>query len=157
MVKQYGPKLPFLKPRCWQTGSIVIEFTILIPFMLLFVFGTVELGLMLFDKAVVTNASREAARSAIAFRTPPLPSANIQDIATAYCNQLAISLGGTSNCLVTPAPVVPAIIITGQSNISVTVSYTYTPLILGSLLSLISTTTLANSIVLTSTTKMFYE
>ena len=69
----------------FQKGSQLVEFTLLLPFILLFIFGTFEFCLMLYDKAVINNASREAARSGVALKIPALTSAEIKVIANHYC------------------------------------------------------------------------
>ena len=47
-----------------QRGSELLEFALVLPLLLLLVFGIAEFSLVLFDKAVVTNAAREGARLA---------------------------------------------------------------------------------------------
>ena len=45
-----------------QRGAAAVEFAIVLPLLLVFVFGIIEFGFLLYDKAVITNASREGAR-----------------------------------------------------------------------------------------------
>lgn len=47
-----------------RLGSAVVEFALLAPIFLLFVFGIIEFGRVMQVKNVITNASREAARAA---------------------------------------------------------------------------------------------
>jgi hypothetical protein len=51
-----------------QRGAALVEFTLVIPLLLLFLFGLIEFSIILYDKAVVTNASREAAREWITYK-----------------------------------------------------------------------------------------
>ena len=51
-----------------QRGAAAIEFAILLPVLVLLLFGTIEFGLLLFNKQVITNASREGARAGIVLR-----------------------------------------------------------------------------------------
>ena len=51
-----------------QRGAALVEFTLIIPLLLLFLFGLIEFSVILYDKAVVTNASREAAREWITYK-----------------------------------------------------------------------------------------
>ena len=44
------------------------ELAIILPILLLVLIGIIEFGLVMYNKAVITNASREGARSAIVFR-----------------------------------------------------------------------------------------
>jgi Flp pilus assembly protein TadG len=51
--------------RSRQWGGEIVEFAILLPFILLLFFGVVEMAVGFFDQAILTNASRAAAREAI--------------------------------------------------------------------------------------------
>ena len=48
-----------------QKGTTVVEFAIILPLLLLLIFGIIEFGLFLFNRHVITNAVREAARAGI--------------------------------------------------------------------------------------------
>lgn len=43
-------------------GTALIEFAIVLPVLLLIIFGMIELGVAFYNKAMITNASREGAR-----------------------------------------------------------------------------------------------
>ena len=47
----------------YYRGSVVVEFALIFPLLLFIVFSIIECSLALYDKAVITNASREAARA----------------------------------------------------------------------------------------------
>jgi len=49
-------------------GAAMVELAIILPIMLLVLFGIIELGLIMYNKAVITNASREGARTGIVYR-----------------------------------------------------------------------------------------
>ena len=51
-------------------GATVVEFAIIIPIVLIFIFGIIEFSLLLFNKQVITNACREGAREGIVVRSP---------------------------------------------------------------------------------------
>lgn len=53
-----------MKRNC-QKGAAVVEFAIVVPLLLLLLFGMVEFSLLLYNKHIITNASREGARYAI--------------------------------------------------------------------------------------------
>ena len=53
-----------------KTGASAIEFAIILPVLILFLFGIIEFGILFYDKAVITNASREGARAGIVYRYP---------------------------------------------------------------------------------------
>ena len=48
-----------------QRGAALVEFTIVVPLLLMFFFGIIEFGLIMYNKHVMTNASREGARYGI--------------------------------------------------------------------------------------------
>ena len=48
-----------------QKGVAAVEFAIVLPFLVLLICGTIEFGLMFYNKQVITNASREGVRSMI--------------------------------------------------------------------------------------------
>jgi len=48
-----------------EKGTTTVETAIIIMLLLTFIFGIIEFGLLLFDKQVLTNASREGARAGI--------------------------------------------------------------------------------------------
>ena len=75
-----------------QSGTAIVEFAIIFPITMLLFFGIVEFGLMLFDKAVITNASREGARAGIVSRPPgeDLTNDEIRGVVKSYCNNYLV-------------------------------------------------------------------
>ena len=61
-----------MKLKTKQRGAETVEFAIILPILLIILFGIMEYGIVLYDKAVITNASREGARSGIAYKCPVL-------------------------------------------------------------------------------------
>ncbi|MGD8892889.1 MAG: pilus assembly protein, partial [Desulfobacterales bacterium] len=53
-----------------QNGATVVEFAIILPLLIVFLFGIIEFGLLLYNKQVITNASREGARAGLVVRDP---------------------------------------------------------------------------------------
>ena len=53
-----------------QSGAAAVEFALILPVMLLFIFGIIEFGLFMYNKQVLTNACREGARVGIVVRSP---------------------------------------------------------------------------------------
>lgn len=49
-------------------GAAMIEFALVLPLLAILVFGIIEFGLIIYNKAMITNASREGARVGIVFR-----------------------------------------------------------------------------------------
>ena len=72
-------------------GAAMAELAITLPILLVVLFGIFEFGLIMYDKAVVTNASREGARAGIVFRADassgnynPYTVAEIQAVVNTY-------------------------------------------------------------------------
>jgi len=104
-----------------RRGSELVEFALVMPLLLFIVFGIVDFGLAIFDKAVVTNAAREAARAGIVFAPQRLTAAEIGAVAQTYCATNLVTFG---------TPGAPTVTVTGAggasgSELTVVVSYTY--------------------------------
>lgn len=54
-----------------QEGASAVEFAIIAPLFFVLLFGIIEFSALLYNKAVITNASREAARYSATFYTNP--------------------------------------------------------------------------------------
>jgi len=50
-----------------QRGAAVVEFALVVPLLILLFFGIIEFSLLVYNKHIITNASREAARYGIVF------------------------------------------------------------------------------------------
>ena len=77
-----------------QTGTSIVEFAIVLPLVFLVFFGIVEFALMLFEKAVITNASREGARAGIVSRPPgeQLDETQIKAVVKNYCHPYKVNV-----------------------------------------------------------------
>ncbi len=84
-----------------QSGAAAVEFALLLPFLLLLLTGMVEASLMLYDQAIITNASREGARAGIVLRQPKLSTAEIEAVALNYSINALVSLGAAAAPTVT--------------------------------------------------------
>ncbi|MBT2789486.1 TadE/TadG family type IV pilus assembly protein [Paraburkholderia strydomiana] len=136
--------------RRHEAGVAVVEFGLVLPLLLLIVFGMVEFSIALYDKAVITNASREAARAGVMYKVPPLTAAQITTVAQNYASTYLISFGAS------PSPVSVAVdqssgTMTGQP-LKVTLTYSYSGVGLGTIVS-----QLVGSVPITAITTMNYE
>ncbi|MDF2445888.1 MAG: pilus assembly protein [Moraxellaceae bacterium] len=120
------------------TGAAVIEFAFVLPLLLILFFGIVEFSVAFYNKAIITNASREAARSGIVYVGPGtrLSDERIRAIA------LASSQGLITFNHRDAAPTV-AIAVTDspdfeQDLLTVTVHYQYSGLGLGAILTAVT-------------------
>ncbi|MFO8241248.1 MAG: TadE/TadG family type IV pilus assembly protein [Dissulfuribacterales bacterium] len=86
-----------------QRGVAAVEFAIILPILIILIFGIIEFSVLLFDKAMITNAAREGARAGIVYRYnyateayDPLDEEEIESIVMSYCQNHLISLGADS-------------------------------------------------------------
>lgn len=56
-----------LKKMKNEKGLAMVEFAIVAPLLFVILFGIIEFGLLMYDKAVLTNACREGARQGIVY------------------------------------------------------------------------------------------
>jgi Flp pilus assembly protein TadG len=132
-----------------ERGVAALEFVLVFPFLMTVLFGIVDTSLLLCDKAVITNASREAARAGVVVRVPQLAASDVQNIALAYTQNNLVT-GGTAT---TPTVTVDQSAGTSPgSPLKVTVTYTYEGLVLGSALS-----SLTGPVTISATSVMNYE
>ncbi len=108
-----------------QKGVLAVEFAILLPVFVLLIFGVVEFSLALYDKAMLTNASREGARAGIVFRDPCVTVGEVQNVVTSYLGTHLITFGNAPDLSIE----VGACGEPGDRR-TVTVSYTYEFLVL---------------------------
>jgi Flp pilus assembly protein TadG len=136
-----------------ERGTSVAELAICLPLLLLVVFGIIEFGFILYDQAMITNASREGARAGIVFHHPDRISVGeITTVVENYCRDHLVSLGSSSSVSVNVAR---AGTDPGDS-LTVTVRYPYTFLILPNLTAFFGSS-LPGGLTLTAQTVMRLE
>lgn len=132
-----------------EAGVAVVEFALVLPVLLLIFFSIIEFSIGIYDQAILTNASREAARAGIVFKVPRLTEAQIKDIAYSYCKDNLITFGPSAP----PEAIAPSPDGTEAGKpLKVTVTYNYHGLALGALLSSIT-----GPLKLSAVTTMNYE
>jgi len=132
-----------------QRGIAAVEFALILIPLVLLVFGTIEFSTLLYDKAMITNASREGARAGIVYSYPDrIADGEIVNVINTYCGDHMISLGGDSSVSTT-------ITRTGSASgdtLTVRVSYIYNFLVLPNLM-----TSLSDGLLLQAETAMRLE
>jgi Flp pilus assembly pilin Flp len=88
-----------------QNGASAVEFALILPLLILILFGAIELGLYLFNKNVITNASREGARAGIVGRIPRLSNADIETKVKKYCEDHLITFVSDAGPVVSIKPI----------------------------------------------------
>lgn len=109
-----------------EDGAAAVEFAIVFPLLIVLVFGIIEFSVALYDKAMITNASREGARAGIVFSDPRISDDEIRSVVDNYCASYLITFGGPTGATTT---------ITRGGNdsgdsLTVRVAYQYTFLVL---------------------------
>ena len=132
-----------------QSGAAVIEFALILPILLALLVGGIDASLALYDKAVITNASREGARAGIVARNPPLSDAQIREVVDRYAQSALVTLGAHSQA---PTVLIQKTSFNGDPALQVSVSYTFEGIGLGSLFQ-----SLGKPWVMQATTVMVYE
>jgi Flp pilus assembly protein TadG len=133
-----------------QRGASAVEFAVVLPVLILILFGTIEFGLFMFNKQVITNASREGARAGIIYREPRLTGGEITAIVNDYLGTKLVSFGATAVQATTLVDYSGGQIF-GQ-DLMVRVSYPYNFLVLPGFV-----TPLAGGLTITGETVMRYE
>lgn len=112
-------------------GQALVEFALTLPLLLIVLFGIVEFSLVLYNQAVITNASREGARVGIILRSPRVPYSGADSIDTAvqqYSSRL-ITFGAANAPVVAVTPAYDPNALFG-TDLTVRVTYNYTFLVL---------------------------
>lgn len=129
-------------------GIAALEFALILPFLLILIFGIIEFSFLLYDKQVITNASREGARYGIVQSVPRVTEGEIVDTVNFYCKNHLITFGVQSP----PTVTVDRTGVDFGDNLTVTVQYFYKFLLFPKFVSSYS-----SGINLTAETVMKYE
>ena len=78
-----------------QKGAAAVEFAIILPLLLVLLFGIVEFSILFYNKAMITNASCEGARAGIVFAETRLPQT---DASFPDCPSYILEWETNSNC-----------------------------------------------------------
>jgi len=117
-----------------DAGAELVEFALVLPMLLVIVFGIAEFGLIFQRNQVITNAAREGARMAILPGFTTTPGGDVEARVNAYLT--AAGVPGTATTVV--APVVTTLPSGATMQIQeVTVTYTYAGSFLGPVISMI--------------------
>ena len=116
-----------------ERGSVLVEFALVVPILLVIFAGIVDFGLMMQRREVVTNAAREGARIAV------LPGYDLPDVqarVNEYLND-GIQAGASTNAVTTMTDVTLPGVVPSVPMRRVQVTYTTSYSILGPMMGLI--------------------
>ncbi len=123
--KHRGANRPGGLGRRRMTGVAAVEFALVVPLLLVILFGIIDFGFMLYDKAMLTNAAREGARAGIVLQQTRLTDEQVRNVALGYCQERMIRLGGGDGQDCIAEVTRPANIQSRESELRVSVRYTY--------------------------------
>jgi Flp pilus assembly protein TadG len=139
-----------------EQGAAAVEFALVLPLLVVLLFGIIEFSILFYNKAMITNASREGARAGIVYDFPDRPSdGDIGSVVATYCGSHLITFGDPNQ--IPSTTVTRGGTVTG-ADLSVTVDYDYDFLMLPNFLgAFFSNTQFSNRITLEATTVMRLE
>ena len=157
-----------------QKGAQAVEFALVLPFFILILFAVLDFGILVYNKAIITNASREGARSGVVLSAATWSPAAVRQTACNYARNTLITVRSgttTTACTGTKDPVItvysgPSATCPSPSGatapdfgvpVALTISYPFSGFSLGSWWSLGTGTSVGSSIKLTACTQMVHE
>lgn len=87
-----------------ESGASAVELALLLPVLMMILFGIIEFGLALYQQAVLTNASREGARLGIVQAVPAITNAQINATIDNYLTQAGINPSDVSRTIIAGGP-----------------------------------------------------
>jgi Flp pilus assembly protein TadG len=96
-IKQGDPGMENMKTIKDRKGASAVEFALILPILILLFFGIIDFGLLIYNKQVITNASREGARAGIVQKMPRLSVSGITSVVDAYAKDRLVTFGSIKN------------------------------------------------------------
>jgi len=80
-----------------EKGAAALELAIVLPLLATLIFGIIEFSILFYNKAMLTNASREGARAGIVYHYPnPISDSDIESVVDTYCGNYLITFGAST-------------------------------------------------------------
>jgi len=115
-----------------KKGAAMVELAIILPVLLVVLFAIFEFALLMYDKAMITNASREGARAGIVFRVDsdenyfPRDQGEITQIVNDYLSTYLLSFPSSpASTSVAPTQCPPLNAATREITVTVTYQYNF--------------------------------
>lgn len=144
-------------------GSQTVEFALALPFFVLILYAVLDFGMLVYNKAIITNASREAARAGVILTAATWSPSTIAQVACNYARDTLITVSTgtrTTSCSGSADPVIsvtPSTAPAFNSPVTVSVSYQVRGFSLGTFWGLGTGTSVGSPLTLTATTQMNHE
>ena len=146
-------------------GLASVELAIVAPVFLVMLFGIIEFGVVLYDKAIITNASLQLAQAGSSItttsKTSPPTATDIATVVAAVKSPATMATVLGTSLVTAGGSAQPTVIATIGAwdglgyPLTVTVNYQYQSLVLASLMQLVSNWNLANGIPVTTKTSVY--
>ena len=102
-----------------ESGASAVEFALLLPVLMMILFGITEFGFALYRQSILTNASREGARLGIVQSIPAITTGQINAAIDTYLTAAGVPPGNVTRSIVAGGP-------TGTPvQVTLTLPYTY--------------------------------
>lgn len=111
-----------------KDGATIVEFAVILPLLILIIFGIIEFSLIFYNKAIITNSAREGARAGVVWgpeldgKSYRLTKEKIEEIAGDYLGNNIITFGTPGPIIISSEPC------KGESTtdeVTVTIQYTH--------------------------------
>lgn len=115
-----------------QRGGSMVEFALILPILIVLLFGIIEFGILIYNQQVLTNAAREGARRGIVQDTPRIQASEINQTVQNYAANHLITFATTKPTPDVTVTVNGAASVCGAfaDNLSVRVTYDYAFLVI---------------------------
>jgi Flp pilus assembly protein TadG len=113
-----------------ERGVAAAEFALLLPVLLLILFGIIEFGMIMYGREVVTNAAREGARAGIVQGPPKRTEGEIINIAETYLSNTGINSSNVTFTVTGEGLVSPNNLIV-QATYAYNFLFPYIPMVVG--------------------------
>lgn len=83
-----------------ENGATAVEFAVVLPLLLLVIFAIIEFSVVMYNKAMITDASRNGARTGVMYRWPePVPESEIREIVENHLQERLITFANDASDL----------------------------------------------------------
>lgn len=108
-----------------QKGMAAVEAAMVFPLLLLFLFGAINYGFALYNKSIIVNASREAAREGVVVSVGGAPDQSKLNTIAAKIQAELSQPGRLVTFGVSPQPSVTLVSVDGGVNVSANITYSF--------------------------------
>jgi Flp pilus assembly protein TadG len=91
-----------------QNGTALVEFALIALLLFSLLFAIIEFGVYMYNRQVITNASREGARAGIVYKDPRVTEDQITQVVNRYCQNNLVTFGDANDPITHPEVKDPA-------------------------------------------------